>query len=146
MKTIQESQFCQVDKNKYSESSHRELGARKQHRALLHNGVHDRIHLDHAEIYQLQRQEGIRYGKEHCSGCQEEQPGMMPVQKNHIIVGHTSMDVSSGPYKAEKDGSPRKISPFIFCTFVACNSACFHLVLLPFPYYSVMLIDVTSSK
>lgn len=104
---------------------------------MCHNGIHDGVDLDHAEIDQLQCQEGVSAGQQHRSHRQEKQPGVMPVQKHDIVVSHAPMRVATGTCKSEKNRSPAKITTIRFCTLDADCAADFD-----FPRFLSVLFSI----
>jgi hypothetical protein len=128
---VEKSRFREKYKYQNSEGRHRQLGACKQHRAVGHDSVHDRVYFYHAAINKLQGQECVRTGQQHRSRSKEKQPWVMPVQKNHVIVDYATVHMSAGAYESKKYSSPAKIAAFVFCTLIAYCAAKFHAVLLP---------------
>jgi len=85
---------------------HGEFCDREKHCAVSHNGVHERIRLDHPPIHELEGQESIGTGQQHDSGCKEKQPGVVPVQENDVAIRYAAMCMAARQRKAVHDGTP----------------------------------------
>ena len=124
--SVQKPRLGKEDQDQNPKGRHREFRAGEKQGAMRHNSIHEGIDLDHAEVDQLQCQEGVSARQKHRSHGQEKEPRVMPVQKHDIVVSHAPMRVAAGTRKPVKNRSPGKIATIRFCTFNADCTADLH--------------------
>jgi len=103
---IHKAGFGQEHQDENAKCRHREFCAREKHCAVSHNGIHERIRLDHPPIHELEGQESIGTGQQHGSGCKEKQPGVVPVQEDGVAIRCAAMCMATRQCKAVDDGTP----------------------------------------